>query len=735
MANRIPHEPVPAGGPERRLQSVLDGMDEAFGLMDHSFRILAQNRRALELDGRPAADIIGRSHWEVYPGTETSEIGLCLKRALAEQVPVTLEHRYTWWNGQVRWLDMRAYPVPEGLAVFWRDITERRAAEERLRESETKYRALFNSMDEAYAVVEVIKDATGRWSDFLFLEVNPAFMKHTGMPYPVGRTATDLLGTPNPRWAENYGYVVDTGEPVRMEEAELTLGRVFDLNIFRLGDRQSRRVAVLFTDITARKQTEQRLRDSKVRLASIFASATVGLSEIALDGRILQANDELCRILGRRRSDVLRLNIADVTHPDDLPVSLAAVAFAGHGKPGPGFDKRYLRPDGSMVWAKSRVALLRHGPNEPDTILAVTMDISDRRATEAALWESEGRFRQFGNASSDVLWIRDAATLAFEYVSPAFETVYGARIDDIVGGDHVLRWADMILPEDRDKALSNLHLLRGGEQVTHNFRIRRPDGQIRWLRNTDFPLRDAEGRVQRIGGIAHDATEELELQERLKVLVAELQHRSRNLVGVVQAVSERTLATSETLPEFRCRFRARLSALGRVNGLLSRLDEGERITFDKLLQTELRAHGVVDSEEFGNQVSLDGPDGIPLPSATVQTFALAIHELTTNALKHGALSRAEGRLSVTWGLTQTADSALRLRVDWVETGVPVQHPDRDDEAQGPSPLRKGYGRELIERALPYQLKAETLYQLTADGVRCTLFVPVSTTIDLAFSEV
>ena len=142
-----------------------------------------------------------------------------------------------------------------------------------LQASEEKYRDLFNEMDEAYAVVEVIADGEGNWSDFLFLDANPAFMRHTGMSYPVGRTATQLLGTPNPRWAQLYGRVAETGEPLRVEEGEAALGRVFDLNIFRLGGAGSRRVAVLFTDISGRKRSEEALRESEAR----FGAAAVGV--------------------------------------------------------------------------------------------------------------------------------------------------------------------------------------------------------------------------------------------------------------------------------------------------------------------------------------------------------------------------------------------------------------------------------------------------------------------------
>ena len=144
-------------------------------------------------------------------------------------------------------------------------LRSQQQAQDTLHKSEEKYRVLFESMAEAYAVVEVMADDNGVWNDFLFLEANPAFVEQTGMEYPVGRKATELLGTPNPRWAEVYGQVAQTGEPIRFEEGEATLGRVFSLYVFSLGGESSRRVAVLFTDITARKRTEAVLQANAER--------------------------------------------------------------------------------------------------------------------------------------------------------------------------------------------------------------------------------------------------------------------------------------------------------------------------------------------------------------------------------------------------------------------------------------------------------------------------------------
>lgn len=189
---------------------------------------------------------------------------------------VNAEFRLRSPGGGWRWTNVRAAPVigdggrVEKWVGFNIDIEDRKRAEDALRESESKYRKLVDSMDEACAVVDVMKDAQGEWSDFRFVQVNPAFIKQTGMPYPVGKTATQLLGTPNPRWAKLYGEALDTDRPLRVEEEEATLGRIFDLNIFAV-DIALSRVAVIFADITGRKKAERALRESEERQGFLLA--------------------------------------------------------------------------------------------------------------------------------------------------------------------------------------------------------------------------------------------------------------------------------------------------------------------------------------------------------------------------------------------------------------------------------------------------------------------------------
>jgi two-component system, chemotaxis family, CheB/CheR fusion protein len=492
--------------------------------------------------------------------------------------------------------------------------------------------------------------------------------------------------------------------PLGMVSTYFRERRRFSDSEHRLTDLYARQAS----EAIIRHRREEALRASQARLLRVIETDCVGITLFTREGRLLDANEAFLRMTGWSREDVAsgRLDWRVFTPPEWADRTELEIERLGReGRAGP-YEKEYLTRDGARCW------MLVSGHDLGDgTIVGYAVDISERKQAEDALRQSEARFRRFAQASSDVLWIRDADTLQWEYLSAAFETVFGLERARALAGDTLHTWLEMILPEDREQVLAKLGSVARGDRVTLEYRVRRAgDGRTRWLKDTAFPLIDDQGRIQRIGGIGEDVTDEKETADHLTVLVGELQHRTRNLMAVVRSIAERTARGSRGVQDFKQKFGDRMDALARVQALLSRLKEADRVAFDELVRDELSAHQ-------GPRVTLDGPPGVLLRSSTVQILAMAIHELATNAMKYGALAQPKGRLTVRWRLEPPRlGERQRLRVEWVESGVSM--PPQTE-------IRGGAGRELIERALPYQLDAMTSYDLGADGVRCVITLPVS----------
>ncbi|MGH7938613.1 MAG: PAS domain S-box protein, partial [Chthoniobacterales bacterium] len=277
-----------------------------------------------------------------------------------------------------------------------------------------------------------------------------------------------------------------------------------------------------FIDITRRKHAEEKLRASEERMRRAFDIGTVGIIYFKADGAIIDANHAFLRMTGYSRADVERgkLSWQSITPEEFMPRSLEVMEEYKTQSSSSPYEKQYIRKDDSRLWA---LVAATHLDSEDGVKFII--DISEQKRAEEALRESEERFRQFADNSADVLWILDSKSKRLEYVSPAFEKVWGESRDAIMR--EARRWNELLHPDDREGLERNVEELMSHGTTTREYRIIRPsDGEVRWIRDTGFPIRDERGEIKRVAGVAQDVTAEKERSEEL----AESEERFRLLV-------------------------------------------------------------------------------------------------------------------------------------------------------------------------------------------------------------
>ena len=276
---------------------ILSKVSEAVVAVDTQYRVIYFNYAAEEQYGVLATEALGRPLAELYqfqwlhPEDEARAYAEIEETGhwRGENIHVRRDGRRIHVESSVsRMIDRDGHAG--GLLAVIRDITGRRLAESALRASEERYRTLFNSIDEGFCVVEVIFDQQGNAYDYRYLETNPSFLTQTGLQNVIGRTSRELMPGQEDEWYGIYGGVARTGEPLRFERYAAAIGRWYDLYAMRIGDPREALVAVVFNDITRRKQAEDALRRNEALFVNIIRQAPGGVHVLDDQLRTQQVN-------------------------------------------------------------------------------------------------------------------------------------------------------------------------------------------------------------------------------------------------------------------------------------------------------------------------------------------------------------------------------------------------------------------------------------------------------------
>jgi len=467
---------------------------------------------------------------------------------------------------------------------------------------------------------------------------------------------------------------------------------------------------VLAALFAKRRQQAAALAKSEARLQDALTVGAVIAFEWEHGSGAVQRSGNAAQILGfDPKHDFTAPEFLRHVHPEDRERFLTTIYGVSPDRPSYTEIFRFVCADGRELWLEEIAKAEFDMRGRKMRLTGLTLDITEAMRIDEVLRSSEERLRHALEAGQICTWERNDKTGIVVW-NDQYYRLLGYEVGEVMPGRD--SWMGRVHPEDRETARV---VTENGERdlkdYVSEFRILRPDGSIRWARACGRFLSEA-GEPLRTIGVVEDITEAREQIETQRVLVAELQHRTRNLMAVVQSIAHQTLSTTASLDNFEARFNQRLEALSRVQGLLSRASD-EPITIAALVAMELEALG---SHACNGRIELGGPV-VRLRKSTVEMLSLAIHELATNAIKYGALASEAGHLSVTWRFDDAAHER-NVVLEWIEDGIAALPGGRQS-------ARGGYGRTLIEQALPYSLSAETKFELGVNELRCVISLPPS----------
>jgi len=350
--------------------------------------------------------------------------------------------------------------------------------------------------------------------------------------------------------------------------------------------------------------------------------------------------------------------------------------------------ERWLSSRGHSQFAKGKFVRL----------IGVVQDVTDEKRAEDKLRTSEEQFRGiFENAATGIALV--SLDGRFLQCNPAYAERTGYSEDEL----RTMRFRDILHPEDRAATLEkNDQLLRGEiPSFAITGRYLRKDGSVRWMRRFVSLQRGADGKPLNVLSLATDMTDQVMYEHKIELLLREVNHRAKNMLGVVQAIARSSAAPNTE--EFQARFAARVRAIATAHDLLVN-SNWEGVDLTELVRSQLGQF----TETADGRVDASGP-ALRISGGAAQTLGMAVHELTANAFKYGALSHDAGRVTVAW---ESKDRQFSM--SWRETGGP---PVAESG-------RSGFGKLVLGRMTKMALNGEVDLAFAKEGVRWDLRCPL-----------
>lgn len=588
---------------------------------------------------------------------------------------------------------------PSILAIIT-DITAEQKTRQNLLDSDSRYRSLFNALDQGFCIIEMLYDTAGKPVDYRFIDANPAFERQAGLVDALGKTMRSLQPDIELEWIDIYASVALTGKTRRFEMESPSMGRWFDVFAFPVGDIGARRVGILFEDIIERKRMELALRESENRLASLIVASSDIIFKMDPDwSEMSELQGKGMIVAGEKPVNWLN----DQLLPEDQADMRAGIAAAVNGVKPFELEHRARKADGSVGWFFTRAVPILNDAGEITEWFGMATDVTERHRAEEELLHGSQMLRMASEIGGVGLWDwrvgSDEVTWSAEHYRLA-----GYKVGEVEPSFAL--WRAGVHPEDLAEVEAAIQQsLESGQEYVKEYRLVHRDGTVEWVLARGRCLYDRSGKPVRMLGAMIETTERRRQEEWHKLLVAELQHRVRNLISMVRSVARQSAPSHDDVEDYVDHLIGRLQAMGRTQAMLTRIP-GASVDLSTIVREELLVHAANEDD-----CRIEGKD-IDLSPHAAEIVTLAVHELATNSIKYGALG-GSGHVRINW-TTETRDGVKWLILRWQETV-------RDRLT---TPQRKGFGSQLIEERIPYELNGKGKLNVHDTGVLAELSFPL-----------
>ena len=409
-----------------------------------------------------------------------------------------------------KWTDTEVLLSIETADRTWAAV-ERAKAEEALRKSEEKYRSLFNSILDAFCIIEMIFNEKEEPIDWIYVETNPAFSKHATVEMK-GKRISEIVPEMEEFWLEKYGGVAKTGQPVQLEHIVKGLGNQwFQTSAFSHGPKDSNRVAVLFRNITERKQAEEKIKESESRFHTMADASPVLIWTISADGLSSYYNKTFLDFIGVSKDE----DISDwqkIVHPDDIQSTFETINSAIAVRCSYSLECRLLRADGQWRWVLAQGNPNIGVDNEFMGFVGSSVDITERKQAEEKIKESEAFSRSILESSPDCVKVIDIEGRV-TYMN--FNGLYTMEIDDFSKIKNKPWWSLWGKENEQTVRAATAKSLNG---ETSRFQAMCPTvkGTNQWWDVLVSPIATPGEKISQLISVSRDITSQVEQRKEIE---------------------------------------------------------------------------------------------------------------------------------------------------------------------------------------------------------------------------